>query len=212
MAELQFCRRILIELLFSKKNSDDHVKDFCQFAVGIHGPVDQESGMIINLVDVDKILTIFVQKFEKSRVSNIFLFLQESRIFLQEHFAEFGCSPQVLFLRTAQGELQWSAPWREYDLKYSQNKKILVKGKTPSTLEIKKFFVQQRGTSVDLFKKFSANELRNLWSLRDRPDTLAQEMKKIKSLSAFGFSDESSQCHRGFELSFQEFSAKTFRE
>lgn len=216
-SELIFIRRCDLDLVFCDPNSPRKIKDHCQFAVGVSGEIDPESGMIMNLVDVDLLLNKAVAQLQDREVKSLFSFLQLVRNFFQDDlnenykYAEKSINVEQIFLKTSYGEIQWQNPWRDYDFVLKQTRKLKISlGKNSS--EIKKISTIQRGSRLNIFEKYSERFLEKLFSLASRPEDLKNKMQKEKNLSGFGFYNHQLKAMQIYELSLQEFCTKTFRK
>ncbi len=212
-----FIRRCALDLVFCDPNSPQKIKDHCQFAIGLSGEIDSESGMIMNLVDVDLLLKKAVTRLQGREVKELFSFLQFVRNFFQDDldennkYAEKSIGVEQIVLKTSYGEIQWQSPWRDYDLVFKQTRKLKISLGNNSH-EVKKISTLRRGSRLNIFEKYSAETLEKLFYLTMHPKDLKNKMLKEKNLSGFGFYNHQLKAMQIYELSLQEFCAKTFRK
>ena len=212
-----FIRRCEIDLVFCKQNSSEKIKDHCQLAVGISGDVDPDSGMIMNLVDVDLLLQKAVDQLQNREIKDLFSFMQVIRNFFQDDLNEKNESTEKsihieqIFLKNSHGEIQWQNPWRDYDLVFKQTSKVKI-SLDKNLNEIMKISTIQRGTRLNIFEKYPPKILTELLKLTGNLEALKSKMQKQKNLSGFGFYNHQLKAKQVYELSLQEFCAKTFRK
>lgn len=187
MSDLVFCRSCHIDLIFKDRRSVK-VKDHCQLSLGIKGPVDHESGMIINLVEVNALLRKFTKKFRNRQVENLFPFIQVVRNYFRDELnKKFSNSLEIDFLSLTSylGTIEWRSPWQEYDILFVKTQKRLLKMKK-NRYEVKNVQILQRGLKINPHKD------------------------NLKNISGYGVYDTELEIWKVYELSRQEFGVKTF--
>lgn len=212
MNDLKICRQTSLVVSFYKLTDGEWIDDNCEFTVGLAGLVDKESGMIINLVEIDQGLSAFHKEFAQQRIDDIPAFFQSAREFLQNVFYRSSAKVETFSLKTSYGLVQWSSPWSDLDFLFVQKRKIKVSDPAGKSFRIQNFLTEKRGFPLELFDKVPSDQIRHLWSLALKSNELVSEMKKIKNLSGFGFQDFQKKNWFHYRLTLQEFGAETFRK
>ncbi len=197
---MNISRQIDVDLIFHDDRGQ-RLRDLCSWAVGLGGEIDLDSGMIINLVAIDHGLKLFKNKFSSSEISDIQVFFTSAKDFLDKTYAPFSAELTFLQLKTSWGQLKWEFPWKKENLILTHQHRIEVQSKSKQ-FEVYKVFTEHRGSSVPLFKRLKAQQLKRLWELQDSAQELNREMMEIKHLAAFGVQDFLGQHQRWFRLGF----------
>lgn len=195
---MNICRQTDVDLIF-QNDQGAKIRDLCSWVVGLSGKIDDDSGMIINLIDIDHGLKLFKKKFSSTEIDNLPDFFRLAQKFLENTFAPFPAELNLLQLKTSWGQLRWGFPWKSEDLVLTQSHRIKAQSKSKH-FEVYKVFTEYRGPSIRLFKRIEHDQLKKLWQLQNSSEELTREMRKLNHLSAFGVQDFSGQHQRWFRL------------
>lgn len=193
---MRICRRTEIELSFYDSLRRQWLGDFCHWTVGLSGPIDEESGMILNLVDIDLGLKQFTEKFSQSQIKDLEDFFKSSREFLETFYSRRKVRLEFLSLKTSWGRIAAEFPWGSDNFKFSQQRKIRIPS-SDRTSQVQKFFIEHQGCPASPLQKLEENKIQSLWKLRDKSTQLEQLMKEM-NLASFGYQDFTENYQRLF--------------